>query len=75
MKYQEFNFIVEDMDEANASQLLTIITEFVESRELSFSGGYHSTTDADYSDYFLDRITEYIEKQIERLKIWVKSVI
>lgn len=47
-QYQEFEFTVEGMSEAQADELLGLILDYVEAKDLKMGGGHRSTTDADY---------------------------
>lgn len=50
MRYKEFSFVVEEMTDEQAEQLLEEIIDFVEKHGLSMGGGYRPTTDADYEE-------------------------
>lgn len=50
MKYQHFDFVVENMTPAQAESLLDTILAFVEAHDLNLGGGVHETTDDDYPE-------------------------
>lgn len=54
MKYQHFDFVVEEMTEDQANDLLDVILAFAEAHGLSLGGGFHQTSDADYPEVVSD---------------------
>jgi hypothetical protein len=48
--YQEFNFTIENMTMDQADELLNLIIQWAEERDLSVAGGFHQTTDDDYPE-------------------------
>lgn len=50
MNYQHFDFVVENMTEAQAVSLMGIILASMDAMGLSLGGGYHQTSDEDYPE-------------------------
>jgi len=66
--YQEFEFVVEDMNEAQANELFDLILGYVEEHGLSMGGGCYPTTDLDYPSFLftIERFASWL------VRIWKK---